>query len=104
MDFNKSKMKNINAKLELEPNFPRVATPQSSEWITYIISYAYNPFSAPWGVARARASPWASVRNKQLLDMLPSVTEVRVAKCEPMWVKLTYYYYYFKLLNLFRQQ
>ena len=31
MDFNKSKMKNIKAKLELEPNFPGVATPQSIE-------------------------------------------------------------------------
>ena len=49
MDLNKSKMKNIKAKLELEPNFPGVATPQSSEWIIYIISYAYNPFTAPWG-------------------------------------------------------
>ena len=35
--------------LELEPNFPGVATPQSSEWIIYIISYAYNPFTSPWG-------------------------------------------------------
>ena len=26
-----------------------VATPQSSEWIIYIISYTYNPFTAPWG-------------------------------------------------------
>ena len=49
MDFNKSKMKNIKALLELEPNFPGVATPQSSEPIIYIISYAYNPFTAPWG-------------------------------------------------------
>ena len=31
MDLNKSKMKNIKAKQELEPNFPGVATPQSSE-------------------------------------------------------------------------
>ena len=33
MDLNKSKIKNIKAKLELElePNFPGVATPQSSE-------------------------------------------------------------------------
>ena len=43
-------MKNIKAKLE--PDFPGVATPQSSEWIFYIISYAYNPFTAPWGVKR----------------------------------------------------
>ena len=50
MDLNKSKMKNIKACLELEPNFPGVATPQSSEWIIYIISYAYNPFTAPWWV------------------------------------------------------
>ena len=50
MDFNKSKMKNIKAWLELEPNFPGVATPQSSEWIIYIISYTYNPFTASlWG-------------------------------------------------------
>ena len=49
MDLNKSKMKNIKAKLELEPNFPGVATPQSSEWIIYIISYAYNLFRVPWG-------------------------------------------------------
>ena len=28
--------------------FSGVATPQSSEWIIYIISYAYNPFTAPW--------------------------------------------------------
>ena len=50
MDLNKSKMKNIKAWLELEPNFPGVATPQSSEWIIYKIYYAYNPFTAPWGV------------------------------------------------------
>ena len=31
MDVNKSKMKNIKAQQELEPNFPGVATPQSSE-------------------------------------------------------------------------
>ena len=31
-------MKNMKAWLELEPNFPGVAIPQSSEWITYIIS------------------------------------------------------------------
>ena len=49
MDLNKSKMKNITAKLELEPNFPEVATLQSSEWIIYIISYTYNLFTAPWG-------------------------------------------------------
>ena len=49
MDLNNLKMKNIKAKLELEPNFPRVATPQRSEWINYIISYAYNSFTAPWG-------------------------------------------------------
>ena len=42
-------MKNIKAYLELEPNFPGVDTPQSSEWIIYIIAYAYNPFTAPWG-------------------------------------------------------
>ena len=30
--------KNLTAKPELEPNFPGVATPQSSEWIIYIIS------------------------------------------------------------------
>ena len=35
--------------IELEPNFHGVATPQSSEWIIYIISYAYNPFTAPLG-------------------------------------------------------
>ena len=51
MDLNKSKMKNIKAWLELEPNFSGVATPQSSEWIIYKISYAYNPFTAPWEVA-----------------------------------------------------
>ena len=50
MDFNKSKIKNIvKARVELEPNFPWVATPQSSEWIIYIISNIYNPFTAPWG-------------------------------------------------------
>ena len=49
-DLNKSKIKkNIKAWLELEPNFPGVATPQSSEWIIYIIFYAYNPFTAPGG-------------------------------------------------------
>ena len=32
-------MKNIKAWLELEPNFPGVATAQSSELIIYIISY-----------------------------------------------------------------
>ena len=52
MDLNKSKMKNIKAQLELEPNFPGVATPQSSEWIIYIISYANNPFTAPWGAVK----------------------------------------------------
>ena len=31
---------------------PWGAIPQSSEWIIYIISYAYNPFTAPWGVPR----------------------------------------------------
>ena len=31
IDLNKSKMKNIKAWLELGPNFPGVATPQSSE-------------------------------------------------------------------------
>ena len=31
MDFNKSKVKNIKAELELEPNFPGVATLQSRE-------------------------------------------------------------------------
>ena len=53
MDLNKSNMKNIKAKLELEPNFPGVAAPQSSEQIIYIISYAHNPFTAPWGVRMA---------------------------------------------------
>ena len=52
MDFNKSKMKKIKAWLELGPDFPGVATPQSSEWIIYIISHAYSPFTAPWGVLR----------------------------------------------------
>ena len=52
MDLNKSKMKNIKAQLEPEPNFPLVATPNSSEWIIYIISYAYNPFTAPLGVTK----------------------------------------------------
>ena len=42
-------VKSIKTQLELELNFPGVATPQSSEWIIYIISYAYNPFTAPWG-------------------------------------------------------
>ena len=45
LDLNKLKQKNIKAWLELEPNFPGVATPQSSELIIYIISYAYNPLS-----------------------------------------------------------
>ena len=36
-------------QLELEPNFTGVATPQSSEWIIYILSFAHNPFTAPWG-------------------------------------------------------
>ena len=31
MHFNKSKMKYKKAELELEPNFPGVAAPQSSE-------------------------------------------------------------------------
>ena len=44
------KWKNIKAQLELEPNFPGVATPQSSERIIYIISYANNPFTALLGV------------------------------------------------------
>ena len=41
-------MKNTKAWLQLEPNFPGVATPQSSERIIYIIYYTYNPFTAPW--------------------------------------------------------
>ena len=55
MDLNKSKMKNRKALLELKPNFPGVATPQSSEWFIYIVSYAYNPFTAPWGDQYSRA-------------------------------------------------
>ena len=46
MNLNKSKIKNIKAELEREPNFPGVATPQSSEWIICIISYTYNPSTA----------------------------------------------------------
>ena len=42
-------IKNEKHDSELEPNFPGVATPQSSEWIIYITSYAYNPFTVPWG-------------------------------------------------------
>ena len=57
MDLNKSKMKNIKAWLELEPNFPGVATPQNSEWIIYIISYTYNPFTAPWWVNEIKIEP-----------------------------------------------
>ena len=38
MDLDKSKMKNTKSLPELEPNFPVVATPQSSERIIYIIS------------------------------------------------------------------
>ena len=41
MDLHKSKMKNIKAWLEMEPNFPGVATPQSKEWIICIISSTY---------------------------------------------------------------
>ena len=52
MDLNKSKMKLIKTWLELEPNFPVVATPQSSELIIYIISYAYNLFTATWGMKK----------------------------------------------------
>ena len=48
MELNKSKMKNIKAKLELEPNFPGVATPQKSEWIIYII-FTHIPFTPPGG-------------------------------------------------------
>ena len=54
MDLNKSKMRNIKAELELEPNFPGVATPQSSEWIISIISYTYNPLTGPWGALSNR--------------------------------------------------
>ena len=46
MDLNKSKMKNIKAWLELEPNFPLVATPHSSVRIICIIYYTYNPSTA----------------------------------------------------------
>ena len=49
INLNKSNMKNTEAWLEHEHNFPGVATPQSSEWIIYIISYTHNPFTAPWG-------------------------------------------------------
>ena len=45
---------NIKAQVELEPNFPGVATPQCSEWIIYIITYTNNPFTAPWGDMRSR--------------------------------------------------
>ena len=38
-----------NDELELEPNFPGVATPQSSVWIICITSYTYDPSTAPWG-------------------------------------------------------
>ena len=55
MDLNKSKMKNIKALLEVEPNFPGVATPQTNEWIIYIISYAYNPFTGPLGVCISKS-------------------------------------------------
>ena len=46
-------MKNIKAWLELEPNFPGVATNQKAvtELSIYIISYTYNSFTAPWGEA-----------------------------------------------------
>ena len=65
MDLNKPKIKNKKAKLELEPNFPGVATPQSSERIISIISYAYNPFSAPWG-----DKPYYLYKNSALLSTI----------------------------------
>ena len=67
MDLNKSKMKSIKAYLELEPNFPGVATPQSSEWIIYIISYAYNQFTAPWG------GRGFGIKNKSFWALVTSV-------------------------------
>ena len=63
MDLNKSKMKNINAWLELEPNFPGVTTPQTNERIIYIISYTYNPFTAPWRVSHSN-TPADTVMNQ----------------------------------------
>ena len=48
MDLNKLKIKNIKDQLELGPNFPGVATPQSVERIVCIISYTYNPSTAPF--------------------------------------------------------
>ena len=35
--------------IEHEPNFPGVATAQSSEWIIYIISFTFNPIYCPLG-------------------------------------------------------
>ena len=67
MDLNKSKMRNIKAWLELEPNFPGVATPQSREWIIYIISGAYNPFTAPWGVCKAKWKQTIEVPEAELI-------------------------------------
>ena len=47
MDLNKSKMKNIKAWLELEPNFHGVATHQSSEFdYTPLVNEAVNELSA----------------------------------------------------------
>ena len=37
--------------------YPGVATPQSRKWIIYIIAYAYNPFTAPWGGRRYLLNP-----------------------------------------------
>ena len=45
-------IENEESLLQLEPNFPAVALPQRNERIIYIISYAYNPFTAPWGVQK----------------------------------------------------
>ena len=50
LDLHKSKIKNIKANQELEPNFPGVATPEISEWIICIISILIlHLLAAPWG-------------------------------------------------------
>ena len=77
--LNTSKMKNIKALLELEPNFPGVATPQNREWIICIISYTYNPSTAPWGVRKL-------LRRYSLWNIEPAITRL-------FWNERTIYIY-----------
>ena len=61
------------SQLGLEPDFPGVATPQSSEWIIYIISYSYNPFTAPWGVIWIQQLPQAPILHSLVASSIINI-------------------------------